>query len=172
MVKAYFALVALVASARVAELVVSARHVRRSRARGGVELGARDYPAMVATHAAFLAACPLEVWWFGRPWIPALGVPMLCLVAAAFALRYWSIATLGDRWCTRVIVVPGDRLVRRGPYRWLRHPNYTAVVVEFVALPLVHTAWMTAIGFSALHAFVLHRRVTTENAALARWGRQ
>jgi methyltransferase len=169
MVNAYVVLVGVVAAARLGELVVSARHVARSRARGGIEEGAGDYPAMVATHAAFLAACPLEVWWFGRPWIPGLGIPMLCLLAAAFTLRYWAIATLGDRWCTRVIVVPGDRVIRAGPYRWLRHPNYLAVVTEFVALPLVHTAWLTAVVFSAVHAVVLHRRITTENAALSKW---
>ena len=171
MVKAYAALVGIVAAARVAELVVSARHVPRSRVRAGIEAGASDYPMMVATHAGFLAACPLEVWLFRRPFIPALGVPMLALLVGAVAIRYWSIATLGDRWCTRVIVVPGDRLVSAGPYRWLRHPNYTAVVVEFVALPLVHTAWMTAVAFSALNAFVLRRRISAENAALARWAR-
>ncbi len=171
MVKTYAALVGLVAAARVAELVVSARHARRSRARGGVEEGASHYPIMVATHAGFLAACPLEVWLLKRPFIPALGMPMLALLAGAVALRYWSIATLGDRWCTRVIVVPGDQLVSAGPYRWLRHPNYTAVVVEFVALPLAHTAWMTAVGFSVLNAFVLRRRIATENRALAKWAR-
>jgi methyltransferase len=171
MVKAYVALVGVVAAARVAELVVSAQHMRRTRARGGVEEGAGDYPMMVATHAGFLAACPLEVWLLHRPWIPALGLPMLALLGGAFALRYWAISTLGDRWCTRVIYVPGDPLVTGGPYRWLRHPNYVAVGVEFAALPLVHTAWLTAILFGAIQALVLRRRIVTENVVLAKWGR-
>ena len=87
-----------------------------------------------------------------RPFLPLLGWPMLALVLASQALRWWCIATLGRRWNTRVIVVPGLPLVTGGPYRWLRHPNYVAVVVEGVALPLVHAAWVTALVFTVLNA--------------------
>jgi methyltransferase len=171
MVKGYVVLVGAVAVERVVELVISNRHVRRARARGGVEAGASLYPAMVAMHSAFLAACVLEPWLLGRPWIPSLAVPMLVLLGVAFVLRNWSMATLGDRWSTRVICVPGDRLVASGPYRWVRHPNYAAIVIEFVALPLAHAAWLTAAVFSALNAVVLRKRIAIENDALARYCR-
>ena len=169
MVTWYAGLVVLVAAARIVELKISADHVRRARARGGIEAGAGHYPMMVALHAGFLAACPIEAWLLDRRWIPALGFPMLGLLGGAFAVRCWAIATLGDRWSTRVICVPGDRLVASGPYRWMRHPNYVAVAVEFVALPLVHTAWLTAIVFSALNAIVLRTRIRIEHDALARY---
>ena len=92
---------------------------------------------------------------------------MLVLVVASQALRWWCITTLGPRWNTRVIVVPGLSPVRSGPYRMLRHPNYVAVVVEGVALPLVHAAWITALVFTVLNAALLTARIRTEDAALA-----
>src|SRR6185503_20091073 len=113
------------------------------------------YPWMVATHGSFLVACPLEVIGFDRPFVPLLGGPMLALLVGAMALRYWAIATLGRRWTTRVVVVPGLPVVTGGPYRFMRHPNYLAVVLEVAALPLVHTAWVTALVWSAANALVL-----------------
>jgi methyltransferase len=162
----YTALVGLVALMRLVELAVSRRNATRLESRGGVEVGARHYPWMVVVHTAFLFASPLEVWLLQRPWMPAVGIPMLVLLAAAAVLRWWVIATLGDRWTTRVIHVPDEPLVASGPYRWLRHPNYLAVAVEFVALPLVHTAWLSAIIFSAANAAVLIRRIRVEDDAL------
>jgi methyltransferase len=162
----YVVLVAAVALERLAELVVSRRNAAWSRERGGVEFGARHYPAMVVLHTALLAACLVEVMAAGRPFVPALGWPMLLVVGASQALRWWCIATLGHQWNTRVIVVPGLSLVARGPYRWLRHPNYVAVVAEGLALPLVHSAWATAVGFTALNAVLLRIRISTEDAAL------
>jgi methyltransferase len=89
------------------------------------------------------------------------------VVVLAQALRWWCITVLGPRWNTRVIVVPGLPLVERGPYRWLRHPNYVAVVLEGVALPLVHSAWITAVAFTVVNAGLLRVRISSENAALA-----
>ena len=163
----YLALLGVVALERLAELVVTTRNARWSFARGGVESGRGHYPAMVALHVAFLAACAVEVVAGHRPFVPWLGWPMLALAAAAQVLRWTCIATLGHHWNARVIVVPGAPLVRSGPYRLLRHPNYVAVVVEFVALPLVHTAWLTALVGSVLNAMVLRTRIRVENAALA-----
>ena len=162
----YVVLVAAVALERVAELVVSRRNAAWSLQRGGVEYGARHYPAMVVLHTALLAACLLEVLGAGCPFVPALGWPMLLVVVASQALRWWCITTLGHQWNTRVIVVPGLRLVARGPYRRLRHPNYVAVVAEGIALPLVHSAWLTAVCFTTLNAVLLRVRISTENAAL------
>jgi methyltransferase len=162
----YVVLVAAVALERIAELVVSRRNAAWSLQRGGVEYGARHYPAMVVLHTALLAACLLEVLAVGRPFVPALGWSMLLVVVASQGLRWWCITTLGHQWNTRVIVVPGLRLVARGPYRWMRHPNYVAVVAEGIALPLVHSAWVTAVCFTALNAVLLRVRISTENAAL------
>ena len=114
---------------------------------------------MVLLHTGLLVAAPLEVVLADRPFLPWLGWPMLAVVLAAQALRWWCIATLGVRWNTRVIVVPGLPLVTGGPYRWLRHPNYVAVVAEGIALPLVHTAWVTALVFTVLNAWLLTVRI-------------
>jgi methyltransferase len=154
-VTTYAWLVAAVAVERLAELVISTRNARRARARGAIEAGRSHYPVMVAMHIAFLAACPLEVWQFRRPWIPALGVPMLGLVLAAQGIRYWVIHALAGRWTTCVLYVPGDTVVGSGPFRWLRHPNYVALAVEVAALPLVHSAWLTALVFSGANAWLL-----------------
>lgn len=160
-------LVVLVGLERVAELVVSRRNAQWSLARGGRESGQGHYPVMVALHTALLGGCLVEVWVAGRPFLPALGWPMLALVLLAQGLRWWCIATLGHRWNTRVIVVPGLPLVTSGPYRFLRHPNYVAVVVEGIALPLVHTAWITATLFTLLDIPLLLQRIRVENRALA-----
>jgi methyltransferase len=162
----YTLLVVAVGVERLAELRLSKRHAAWAFARGGVESGRGHFLPMVLLHGGLLVACVAEVWLADRPFLPWLGWPMLALVLLAQALRWWCIATLGERWSTRVIVVPGLPLVTSGPYRWLRHPNYVAVVVEGAALPLVHTAWVTAVAFTALNAWLLTVRVRTEDAAL------
>jgi len=163
---AYAVLVAAVALERVVELALSARNRRRSLARGGVELGRGHYPAMVALHGGFLLACVLEVWLLRRPLVPALAGAMLVLLAASMALRYWAIATLGERWNTRIVVVPGETAIASGPYRRVRHPNYVAVVLEMIALPLLHSAFLTALVGSALNAWILAVRIGAEERAL------
>lgn len=162
----FLLLVAVVALERLVELVISRRHERALRARGAVEAGASHYPLMVALHAALLAGAPAEVLLLDRPFLPWLGWPMLALVTATMAMRYWVISTLGERWTTRVLILPGAPLVARGPYRFLRHPNYLAVTVEVLALPLVHTAWLTALVCGAANLAVLAKRIRVENAAL------
>jgi methyltransferase len=152
---------------RVAELVVSQRHLRWAMARGGVEFGRGHYPPMVALQVGLGAGCVAEVFLLDRPFVPVLGWSMLAVVLASQALRWWCIATLGPRWNTRVVVVPGLPLVKAGPYRWLRHPNYVAVVAEGIAFPLVHTAWLTALCFTLLNAMLLTVRIRCENRALA-----
>lgn len=164
---AFTVLVLLVGLERVAELVVSVRNAAWSRERGGVESGQGHFPFMVVLHTGLLAGALAEAW-LRRPDVPSvLAWSMLALVVASQALRWWCIATLGRRWNTRVIVVPGLAPVRTGPYRLLSHPNYVAVVVEGVALPLVHAAWVTAVVFTVLNAGLLLVRIRTEEAALA-----
>lgn len=163
----YTFLVAAVAAGRLIELRIAERHRRSLLARGGFEAGAGHYPWMVALHTAFLFACPLEVWLLDRPFIPLLAAAMLALLLGAVALRWWVIATLGERWTTRILILPGAPPVTGGPYRVLRHPNYLAVVTEIAALPLVHTAWITALAFSVLNIWLLRVRIRAEEAALA-----
>lgn len=164
---AYVVLLLAVGLERVAELVVSQRNLAWARARGGRESGRAHYPVMVVLHVALLVGCLVEVLVLDRPFLVWLGWPMLAVVVASQALRWWCIATLGHRWNTRVVVVPGLALVTGGPYRFARHPNYVAVVAEGVALPLVHTAWLTAVLFGIANAAVLSVRIRCEEQALA-----
>lgn len=162
----YYLLILAVGVERVAELIVSNRNARWAFAHGGKEFGHNHYPVMVTIHVALLLGSVLEVWGLHRSFIPWLGWPMLAVVALTQVLRWWCVTTLGRRWNTLVIVVPEVPLVRRGPYRWLHHPNYVAVVTEGVALPLVHTAWLTALCFTLANALLLTVRIRVENAAL------
>ena len=168
MIAYYYALLAVIAVERVAELVVSARHANASLARGGVESGQGHFPVMVVLHTGLLAGCWLEPTLLHRHVTPAVFWPFLVLVVAANALRWWCIATLGPRWTARVIVLPGVPLVASGPYRWFAHPNYVAVVVEGAALPLAGSAWITAVAFTVLNAALLTVRLRCETDALAR----
>jgi methyltransferase len=162
----YVVLVAAVVVARGVELAVSERNRRWSMAQGGVESGAGHYPVMVLLHTGLLAGAVVEVLTLDRPFLPWLGWPMLALLVASHGLRWWCIRSLGRQWCTRIVVVPGRSAVTSGPYRYLRHPNYLAVVLEGIALPLVHTAWVTAIVFTLANAALLRVRIAAEEQAL------
>lgn len=164
---AFTVLVALVGLERVAELVVSVRNAAWSKERGGVESGQGHFPFMVVLHTGLLVGALVEAW-VRRPDVPSvLAWSMLALVVASQSLRWWCISTLGRRWNTRVIIVPGLPPVAGGPYRLMRHPNYVAVVVEGIALPLVHAAWITALVFTVLNAGLLAVRIRVEDRALA-----
>lgn len=162
---AYLALLGLVAGERGAELSVSTRNARRLLARGGRESGQRLYQVMVAFHAVFLPALALAAVAYREPpsawaWLAVAGA------LAAQGLRWWAIATLGDRWSTRVIVVPGEKPVTGGPYRYLRHPNYLAVILEMACLPLAWGLWRLAIVFTLGNAVILWLRIREEERAL------
>ncbi len=167
MVAPYLILLGLLALERLVELHLSRRHVAWALARGGKEFGQKHFNFMKLLHSVFLFSCAAEVLLLNRPFIAQLGLPMLGLALAAQALRYWAIFTLGPYSNVRVVVVPGATPVSDGPYRYLRHPNYLAVIVEGVAVPLIHTAWITAVGFSLLNAFLLWTRIRCEEEALA-----
>jgi len=163
------ALVGTVAAARLVELAVARRHAIALLAAGGVEHGRGHYPFMVALHAALLLGCVVEPMAAARPFQPIRFAAGAAAVAAAAALRFWTIATLGGRWTTRVIVLPGRPLVAGGPFRFLRHPNYLAVAIEVAALPLSVGAWMTALLGTLLNAILLLAvRIPCEEAALGR----
>jgi methyltransferase len=163
----YLGLVGLVVVARFVELGVAQRHLTWARDRGGVEHGASHYPVMVVLHSLLLVGCLVEVVVADRPFLPWLGWTMLAVLVAAHVLRWWCIRSLGMQWNTRVVIVPGLALQSGGPYRWLRHPNYVAVVAEGVALPLVHTNWVTALLFTVANLALLRVRIRVEEAALA-----
>jgi len=153
---------ALVTAQRLGELVLARRNTRRLLARGGVESGAGHYPLIVGLHAAWL----LGLW--GLAWDRPIQPAWLAVYLALQVLRAWILLTLGSRWTTRIITVPGETLVRRGPYRFLSHPNYLVVVGEIAALPLVFGLWAFAFLFSALNALVLAVRLRAETQALRR----
>lgn len=154
---------------RLVELAITRRNERWVRKQGGIEFGADHYPWMVLLHTMFLISCPAEVWLLDRPFFPVLALTMLILLAGSFAVRYWTISTLGRRWTTRVYCLPGMSVVTAGPFRWLRHPNYSAVLVETFALPMVHTAWLTAVVFTLANCLLLRARIAIEEGALRQY---
>lgn len=163
----YALFICVVGLERVVELVISRRNAAWARQQGGKEYGAAHFPVMAILHTGFLLGAVAEVWLLERAFVPALGWPMLCLAVLAQLLRYWAIVSLGRRWNVKVIVIPEAPAVTTGPYRWLRHPNYLAVIVEGFALPLVHGAWLTALIFTVANAMLLMVRIRCEEHALS-----
>ena len=154
--------VVLVALERLAELWHAQRNTRALLEDGGIEVGRGHYPLMVALHAAWLLAILLTV-----PPEAGVSLPLLVVFAVLQGCRIWVLMSLGRFWTTRVITVPGAPLVRRGPYRFLRHPNYVVVAAEIAVLPLAFGAWAVAAVFSALNAALLTWRISLEDQALA-----
>lgn len=168
----FLALTAAVAGERLAELAWSRAHERRMARRGGAVVREPAYAGMVALHAGTLVAAPVERWLRGAPASPttrALSIVGLGGLAAATALRIWTLRTLGDSWSTRVTRFAGGgrRVVTDGPYRFIRHPNYLAVILELASLPLAGGALVTALVASALNALVLRERIPLEERELA-----
>ena len=159
-------LVGAVAAERVIELVLARRNAAWSFARGGVEYGRGHYPWMVALHVGLLAGCAAEPVVTARAFDAVRFGVCAAVVAATQGLRWWTIATLGRRWNTRVIVIPGLPLVTGGPFRFLGHPNYLAVAAEVAALPLAGGAWITAVVGSVLNGVLMAVRIPCEEAAL------
>ncbi|HWE23116.1 MAG TPA: isoprenylcysteine carboxylmethyltransferase family protein [Myxococcales bacterium] len=161
---AYLAFLLLIALERLFEVALSRRNAARVLARGAREYGGSHFAWMAALHIAFLASCAVESAFHRFP--GTAGWIALVVALAAQALRYWAVSSLGDRWNARVMVVPGEPPVQTGPYRFIRHPNYLAVVLEMVAIPLVHGCWVTAFVFSLANAAMLRVRIRVEEAAL------
>ena len=151
----------LVALQRAAELVLAQRNTKRLLGRGAREVGAEHYPLFMLLHASWLAAIALTTPWMREPNWPLLGV-----FAALQLMRLWVIASLGPYWTTRIITLDGAPLVRRGPYRLLRHPNYWVVAAEIAVLPLAFGAWPVALVWTILNALLLRLRIRAEDAAL------
>lgn len=154
-------LLAVVTLQRIGELVVARHNMRKLMARGAVEVGSGHYPLIVAVHTAWL----LSLWLFGRH--QSVNVAALALYLGLQGLRCWVLWTLGSRWTTRIIVLPGEPLVAAGPYRWMSHPNYAVVVGEIAVLPWALDLPWLAVLFTVLNATVLAIRLRAENRALA-----
>ena len=158
--------VAFIAVQRLLELRLSRSHELALRKKGAYERGAGHYPLIVVLHAAWLLATLVEGWLRGAAELSPLWPPWVALFLGGQALRYWAILSLGERWTTRVIVLPGAPLVGSGPYKFLPHPNYLAVVLEIFAAPLMFGAWITAGVFTLLNAGGLLVRIRAEERAL------
>jgi len=156
----HIAILGFVTAQRLIELPIARANTARLLAAGGREVAPGHYPLIVALHAAWLAS----LWWFalGRP----IAIPSLILFGLVEVARIWVLRTLGPRWTTRIIIVPGERLVARGPYRFVDHPNYLVVIAELLILPLVFGLWQIAVIFSLLNAVILTVRIRAENRAL------
>lgn len=163
---AYIALLVAVGAERLLELGISQTHHRKMAQSGVERMPERHFGAMVFLHTGVLIAAGAEVIFLHRRFIPALGYPMLALFVAANLIRLWVILTMRDHWTTRVMNSVNLGVVTSGPYRWVRHPNYSAVFLELIALPLIYTAWITAIAATAMNLWVLRERLAVEDRVL------
>lgn len=153
-------LLALVTAQRLGELVLADYNTKRLKAQGAYEVAPGHYPLIVILHGAWL----IGLWWLA--WNRPLNLALGALFLGIEALRVWTLMSLGPRWTTRIIILPGEPLVRRGPYRFIPHPNYTVVAAEILLLPLAFGQWAYALVFTVLNAAVLFVRIRAENAAL------
>jgi methyltransferase len=163
---AFLLLLAAVAALRLLELLISRRHQQRLVARGAAKVDEPRFRWMILLHTAVLVGAALEVILLKRPFIPLLGAVMFAVFLAANAVRWWVIRTLGDHWNVQIMDTTRLGVVTSGPFRFVRHPNYAAVFAEMISLPLIHTAWLTALAGSLAHVAVLGQRVSTEERML------
>jgi len=163
---AFLALLVAVALLRLLELRISRRHQKDMIARGAAKVTEPRFRWMVLLHTAVLLGAALEVVFLKRPFIPALAAAMFVIFLAANLVRWWVIRTLGNHWNVQVMDSTSLGVITSGPFRYVRHPNYAAVFSEMVALPLIHTAWITALAGAVAHVVVLAQRLSTEERVL------
>ncbi len=161
----FWILIGLVVIQRLVELRVAKRNEQKLKARGAFEAGASHYPYMVAMHTAFFISLMAEVLLTDRPLSPIWPV-LLAVFLAMQVMRFWCLSSLGEFWNTKIIILPGANVVRRGPYKWLKHPNYVIVTTELLVLPLIFQAYLTAAVFMVLNAWMLSVRIPAEERAL------
>jgi methyltransferase len=162
----YLALLAAVAVLRLVELRISRRHQQRMLVQGAVRIPEPHFKWMVVVHTGVLIAAALEVVVLRRPFLPLLGATMFVLFLASNLMRFWVVRTLGDLWSVQVMDSTRIGVVTTGPFRFVRHPNYTGVILEMISLPLIHTAWITAIATSLAYSFALSMRIRAEESVL------
>ncbi len=165
-ITAYIGLLLAVGLGRLVEMRISARHQRQLSAQGVVKVPERNFRWMVLLHMGVLVSAGLEVVLFRRPLIPRLALAMGLLFVLANGLRWWVMTTLSEHWNIQVMASTRLGVVTGGPYRWIRHPNYVAVFLELLALPLIHTAWLTAVWGGVAHMWILRWRVAVEETIL------
>ena len=165
-VQLYLFLLAAVGAGRLVEMRISRKNQKRLAAQGIEKISEPHFRWMVALHVCVLVAAAFEVLFLRRPFLPALAAPMALLFFLANGIRWWVIRTLAGHWNVQVMASARLGAVTAGPYRWIRHPNYLAVYIELVALPLIHTAWITALVAALANAWVLARRVAVEESVL------
>ena len=163
---AFLALLVAVAALRLVELRISKQHQREMLGRGAAKVDEPRFRWMVALHTLVLIGAALEVVFLHRPFIPVLAAVMFVIFLAANAVRWWVIRTLGEHWNVQVVDSTRLGVVTSGPFRFVRHPNYAAVFAEMIALPLIHTAWITALVGTVAHIVVLSQRLSTEERVL------
>jgi methyltransferase len=164
--RTYLIILALLIVERIYELDRARRNARTAFAHGAIEVGQVHYRVMVAFHTLFIISCAVEATFFPHEFAPIVAWIALGAEIVAQALRYWAVTTLGDRWNTRIIVSPDRTPITSGPYRFMRHPNYLAVVIEIAAVPMIGSAIFTAIAFSVGNALILAVRIPAEERAM------
>lgn len=162
----FIALLLAVGALRIFELRISKRHQQQMTSRGAAKVKDPYFRWMAMFHTLLLIAAAAEVVFLHRPFLPALAIPMFMLFLAANVVRWWVIRTLGEHWNVQVVDSTKLGFVSSGPFRYVRHPNYAAVFIEMVALPLIHTAWITALAGAVLHMIVLSLRLSVEDPIL------
>jgi methyltransferase len=162
----YLALLAAVGLLRLVELQISRRHQERMLAAGAVRVPEPHFKWMVAVHTGVLVGAAAEVVLLKRPFLPLLAAPMLALFLASNLVRLWVVLALGDLWSVQVMDSTRIGVVTTGPFRFVRHPNYTGVILELISLPLIHTAWITAVVISLAYSFALSKRIRAEEGVL------
>lgn len=161
----FLALLGVIALVRLAEVIVSRARLARRREHAVDEPGL--FPLMVLLHVGLIVAPAVEVLALDRPWTPALTGAAAGVLLLATVLRIWTLRTIAGAWNVRVVVPEEAQVVTSGPYAWIRHPNYLVVILEIAALPLLHGAWLSALGLSLFNAAVLARRISTEERSLS-----
>jgi len=162
----YLGLLAAVGLLRLGELRISRRHQQHMIAGGAARVPEPHFAWMVVVHTGVLVGAAAEVVLLKRPFLPLLGVPMLALFLASNLVRLWVIVTLGELWSVQVMDSTRLGVVTTGPFRFVRHPNYTGVTLEMISLPLIHTAWITAVVALAAYSFALSKRIQAEETVL------
>lgn len=161
----FYFVIGFVVLQRLAELVIAKRNEKKSLAAGGVEYDRKGYAGIVIMHTMFFISLGAEYFYFEHS-LNEFWIIFLILFIAAQGLRYWAIISLGSMWNTRIIIIPGRRLVRSGPYKFLKHPNYIAVITELAVIPLMFSCFYTAVIFSVVNLLLLKRRIEIEEDAL------
>lgn len=155
----------LLAAQRIAEMIVAWRNEQKVKKQGAVEYGEGHYPFLVLMHVLFFVSLTAEVAAFQKTLSPRWAA-IICIILFVQGIRYWALLSLGRYWNTKILVVPDAELVRKGPYRWMKHPNYAVVILEFIFLPLLYGAYWTLFLFSILNACMLAVRIRAEEKAL------